>query len=109
MYRIKKDFSIEITKNTGCFNNPHYFILKCKEPKEVIKAIQLKFSLNYWCYEKDNWKIDIDNNYLRLEKGIKTIDNIDSLMLRAKNIMNKYLDITSFEINVAMELLKNGI
>ncbi len=102
MHRIKRDYSIEITSETGCFNNPHYFSLKVKEPKEVIKAILLKGYEQY----SNNWEISIYDNKIELRLGIKKIEKVDEIINSALLILDKLLDITTFEINIAKELLE---
>jgi len=104
MHRIKRNYSIKVTKDSGCFNVPHKFRLCVSEPTEVIKAIQLK---GFERYTRNHWEILITENKIIIELGCKTIENLDEKLSIAREILEELLNLTTFEINVAKGLIKN--
>ncbi|OQY10299.1 MAG: hypothetical protein B6I28_01245 [Fusobacteriia bacterium 4572_132] len=76
-------------------------------PKEITKAIELKYSLISWIW-KEGWKIILTKNKLTIERNFSKKDDIQELIIQAEKILNELLDLSQFEINVAKELLNKG-
>lgn len=102
---IRKNYSINITENNGCFNVPHRFILSCNVEPYIIKAIHLR---GFKHYPFNGCEIVVDNK-IKIIVGLKEIKNLDETLAKATDILDQLLDISVFELNVAKELIKNEI
>lgn len=100
---INKNIGITISKDSGCYNNPHKFTICCTQSPEIIKAIELK---GYKRYLDDHWELYICNNEIILSKGMKKIENLDNILKEGQEHLNIILNLNEFEVNVARELLK---
>jgi hypothetical protein len=103
----KINYSIFISEDSRCYYEPIKLTISSKISPALMKAINLKYSIDLWKCISNNYKLSLNNDYkLEIKKGFKTWDEAKNSIEEAITILYKYVDsVNEFELNVAKELL----